>query len=109
MHNHRTLGQKKAAEQLIARILTAGYRISVYDGEEWAIKRNVDPLKIIDAMGNTDSDTLRLTKLGNVIGDGNIFLVWGNADDGSDLVSDYTATLEIDALIHAHWAERGDV
>ena len=110
MHNGITKGQMNAAEQLVARILNAGYRISVHDGEAWSIKRSDNYSAILDAMGETDADTLRLTKIGNVVGEGNIVLVWGNEDDGSDLISDYgPADGPIDELIRAHWKARGDL
>ena len=107
MHNSITIGQQTAATQLVERILAAGFTISVYDGEEYSISKSTDKAAILNAMGETDSDTLLLRH--PIGGKGTIFLVWGNADDGSDLVSDYSpATGTIDNLIHAHWEERGD-
>lgn len=109
MYHGVTIGQQRAAKQLVELILARGHRISVHDGEGWALKRSDDQDKILDAMGNTDSDTLRITRVGHVTGEGNIFLVWGNADDGSDLISDYTVNPEVEAIVKEHWRVRGDV
>lgn len=109
MYHGITLGQQRAAKQLVELILARGHRISVHDGEAWAIKRSDDQDKILDAMGNTDSDTLRITRVGHCTGEGNIFLVWGNATDGSDLISDYTVAPEVEAIVKEHWRVRGDV
>lgn len=112
MHDGITIGQRKAAEQLVERLLAASVLISVHDGGEWAIKRSNDKAAILDAMGNTDSDTLalRFPHDPGKAPTGSIFLVWGNTDDGSDLVSDYCpATGTVDDLIHAHWEARGDI
>lgn len=109
MYAGYTVGQREAADQLITRLLAASITISVYDGEAWAIKRSTDKAAILDAIGNIDQDVLKL-RFPHTEETGTITLVWGNADDGSDLVSDYCpATGTVDVLVHAHWEARGDI
>ena len=75
------------ARKCVRIILQSGYKISVYDGEEWALKRSSSFSEITSAMFSTEADLL-------VIRDnadkkiGSVYLVHGN---GSDIVSDYSS------------------
>lgn len=89
MYDKRPTQEVAACRRLVRNAIAKGYLVSVHDGEEWACKRSTDLATIMDALGNTDEDTIQLrctdgTKVGS------IYLVWGNAEDGSELVADYT-------------------
>ncbi len=87
--------ERRIAKKIVADALAAGYSVSVYDGEEWALKRSTDERAILAAMGSTDADSLRLRRAdGTSIG--TIDLVWGNDED---LVSDHAASEEMNAFI----------
>ena len=92
-------GEKRVCRKLVRAALNAGFVIGVHDGEAWAIKRSGDFAAIIDAAGNTEADILRLTKAGDTVGLGNISLVWGNDPSGEELIADYHAVPEIEALV----------
>jgi hypothetical protein len=84
------------ARRLIRNALAKGYSVSVYDGEEWALKRSTDRAAIIEALASTDCDTLRFRdNAGNVIG--SMLLIWGNDDD---LISDYSDNDAMNTLFH---------
>lgn len=76
-----TIAQEKtAAGKIIDRALAKGFLVSVYDGEEYAVKRSGKRAEIMGALQSTDSDTLRIRAAdGSQIG--SIFLVWGNSPE----------------------------
>lgn len=50
--------ENRIAKAAIAGLLAAGYFVSVYDGEEVALRRSRDAKAIFSAMGATDEETL---------------------------------------------------
>lgn len=92
---YATAGERNVARRLIRAALNAGYTVSVHDGEEWTVRRSTNAKAIKDALCTTDEDTLRLHAAdpSKTIGwhdAGSFHLIWGNADDGSELIADYT-------------------
>lgn len=92
---YATAGERKVARRLIKAALAAGYALSVDDGEEITVSRASKLKTIEDALCTTGEDTLQLyaadpSKTVGWHGAGRFYLVWGNADDGSELIADYT-------------------
>jgi hypothetical protein len=91
MYNERPNGEIKMARKFVKRLLADGLILSVYDGEEWAVKKSNDFSAIWDALGNTDSDTIvarENTEAATLVG--KFYLVWGNDPAGSELVADHS-------------------
>jgi hypothetical protein len=83
------------ARKLVRKALAAGYMVSVYDGEEYAVKRSTKFTKIVEALASTSDDVLVLrTADGTKVG--SVWLIWGN---GEDLISDYTDNEATNALV----------
>ena len=104
MFDYCTHGEAKAAKALIARILSAGCCISVNDsydgGGEWTVVKSEDFNEICEALNTTEGDMLSVRVInGERIGF--ISLIWGNDPDGSELVSDYSATARMESLCEA--------
>lgn len=79
----------KIERAIISRIvkdaLKLNYTVSVYDGEEWCLKRSSSYKEVMQSIQSTDMDTLNIRdNQGNKIG--SIWLVYGN--DGYDVVAD---------------------
>lgn len=92
---YATAGERKVARRLIKAALAAGYTIGVDDGEEMTVKRASKLKTIEDALCTTGEDTLQLyaadpSKTVGWFGAGRFYLVWSNADDGSELIAGYT-------------------
>ena len=87
---YTTQGERTVARRLVRAALAAGCEIDVNDGEEWTVKRATMWTPVSTALATTGEDTLRLI---DAKGDyaGSFYLIWGNADDGSELISDFTA------------------
>jgi hypothetical protein len=97
IHEYATIGEARVARKLVKAALDAGYTVSVYDGEEWTVKRARRMKTVMDALATTGEDTLRIRDAdGNPCG--SFYLVWGNADDGSELISDHTDNDACNAL-----------
>jgi hypothetical protein len=81
---------------LVGEALKRGFTVSVFDSEEWTVKKSSDKAEIVDALFTTDMDTLCLRRPdGSRIG--SVLLVYGN--DGPDVVSDYTCAPEIEEIM----------
>jgi hypothetical protein len=92
------------ALRLIDAGIAAGYSISVYEGEGWALERSTDRKTIMKALASTCMDRLYFftddgVRLGWVL------LVYGN---GEDLISDNIVCDEIEALLKVAQPEEVD-
>lgn len=52
--------KKPAYERLVRLALEKGYTISVWDGEEWAVKRGASAQEILDAIESVEEAELRI-------------------------------------------------
>lgn len=87
--------ERRIINKMVKDALAAGHSISVFDGEEWPVKRGTDYGKITAEIAATDETTLRfVTREGAVVG--SVLLVHGN---GAEVISDHSANPEIEALI----------
>ena len=97
---YTTQGERTVARKLVRAALAAKCAIDVNDGEEWTVYRATMWTPVSRALATTGEDTLRLRAAdGNYAGSFN--LIWGNADDGSELISDHTDN----ALCNSLWAQ----
>ena len=84
-----TVGERRIVTRIIAAAFQRGYTISVFDGEEWTLRRSTKRTAIEAALASTGEDSLRLRdKDGADVG--TIYLVWGNDPEGDELIADYT-------------------
>ena len=85
-----TKGEARIARKLIKAILARGLTVTVFDGEETTLARSKDSSAILAAMGTTDCDTLTAR---NDSGErvACFMLIYGNAEDGSELIADHSA------------------
>ena len=82
--------EQKIIGRAVADILNKGYRISLYDGGEFTVKRSTDLNLILNATQTTDRDMLKVYEGDSLIG--TIILIYGN--DGHDVIADYSLSLE---------------
>ncbi|MER8641018.1 hypothetical protein [Mesorhizobium sp. M1252] len=92
---HANITEKRIITAILKRALAAGYSVSVFDGEEWALRRSVDLEAITAECHATDETTLRFwDATRNQMG--SIWLVHGNEDD---VISDHTDNSPMAALV----------
>jgi hypothetical protein len=77
----------KAFKHLIKHALSMGCTVSVWDGEEWQVKRGTSYKAIVAAVESVDEATLRIRQLDAVIG-GALVSAYGLEDD--ETVMDYS-------------------
>jgi len=92
----------KAYEHLIDYALDFGFTISVWDGEEWQVKRSRDRAAIIEAVESVDQARLRIRDLSDeVVGVAQVS-AYGLADD--ETVMDHTVVDFFEAWAEAYEA-----
>jgi hypothetical protein len=97
-HRFTTAGERRTIANLLRVAFRKGYAISVYDGEEWTVKSSSNSDEITEALATTGEDTLKIyDKSGFPLG--KIYLIWGNAADGSELVADHNDEPAINELV----------
>lgn len=97
---YTTSGERGVATRLVRAAIHAGYTVSVYDGEEYTVKRSRRERQILDALASTEEDWLVIRNSG---GErlGFLRLIWGNDETGEELIADHTDRPEIEALANA--------
>jgi hypothetical protein len=84
------------ANKIVDDALATNYTISVYDGEDWCLKRSSNKAEIIEALNSTGWDQLKFRDSEGVYV-GVVALIWGNA--GWELISDYTVSPAMEDLL----------
>jgi hypothetical protein len=91
----------KAFKHLIKYALKAGHTVSVWDGEEWQVKRSTGYKVIIEAVESVEEAALRIRdNQGAVIVNSVSVQPFGLEDD--ETVVDYTVTPFMDAWEEAY-------
>jgi hypothetical protein len=88
--------ETQAASLLVDLILASGLSVSVFDGEEWTLKRSTSGTAIKAALDTTGEDYLSMHRVDGSKGGGWMQLVWGNS--APELVADYSANELMDAI-----------
>ncbi len=95
---HAAPGEALVARKLIRRILARGWLISVYDGEEYSVKRSNCESHILRNLCQTGLDDIFvMNSNGEYLG--RLMLVWGNDPDGSELIADHSVSDAITDLV----------
>lgn len=98
-HDYTTPGERGTATRLVRAALRAGYTVSVYDEEEWTVKRSDSEAVILPELASTETTTLRFRHNGATVG--SMLLIWGNDETGEELIADYTDNDAMQALCDA--------
>jgi len=84
-------GNEAATKKLIDIILrTPDHSITVQDEEEIVLRRSRDAGKIFSKLDTTSEDYLAIWSESQGKYIGTFVLIYDNADDGSEVISDYT-------------------
>lgn len=87
-------GEAQVAKAFIADMFAHGYKLAVYDGEEYALKASDSEADIIAAMGTTGEDHLFVIDPTKPKGERRVgwaFFVYGNA--ASEVINDHSGNL----------------
>lgn len=84
--------EKQIIQATIYALVSSGFQLSVFDGEETPIFRSTDMAEIFAAMKTTDEDYLFAYRIDNPAHHGWVRFVYGN--DDIEVINDYTTNLE---------------
>ncbi len=94
---------KAAVTKAIRAALRRNWTVSVWDSEEWTIKRGNNEAAILDACGNTDFENLRIRdSKGEIMG--TLVVIYGNGP--GETIADYTCCRDPENLTERdiNWA-----
>ena len=81
---------RQCAAALVSLCLKGGNTISVWDGEDFAIKRSSSKLDILKEMSSTGEDRLHVfDEHGNELG--RFYLIYNNGTSHMELIADHVA------------------
>lgn len=92
----------KAFKHLIKYALSAGHTVSVYDGEEWQVKRSTGYKAIVEAVESVDEAQLRIRDTQGAVVAWALVSAYGLADD--ETVMDWSDNAFTEA-----WSEAYDL
>lgn len=84
--------EAKIARKAVDSLLAAGYTVGVHDGEEVVVRRSTSVNEVMKALASVDEEHLLAYDPATGKRVGAIYLVYGN--DGTDVISDYSVSLE---------------
>lgn len=94
-----TPGERAAARRLVRAITSRSLTIKVWDGGDYALaEASSDPAKVMRHLGATSEEALWLYQNGKKAGW--FYLVWGNNDDGSEIVCDHAANEACESIFN---------
>ena len=100
LSKYATTGEARAARKLIRAALAEGWAISVNDGYETTVTRSTREKEIFDAMCSTGEDVITIHLQSGTRG-GVFWLIYGNDEDGSELIADHTDNENCERLVAA--------
>lgn len=84
--------EQQIMDLIVDAAFAAGYTVSVHDGEEVTVDKSTDKAEIFAACRTTGQDYLIFKNEGERVGQ--VSLIYGNGNNGMDLISDYSMSIE---------------
>ena len=89
-------GERVIVRKIVSDALEREWLASVFDGEEWTVRKSPNIDEIMESLGTTDEDQIVFRTIdGEKVGW--MYLVYGNSPE--EVVCDYTANEEMQGLI----------
>lgn len=90
--------EKTIVKKIVGSAIANGYKVSVWDGDEWACRFETDNGAIMASLFHTDIEHIHIDD-SNCQTVGRICLVYGN--NGYDVVADHTDSSRIDEILES--------
>lgn len=103
---YATPGERRIARKLISTLIQSGYVVDINDGEEWTVRGSVNKAELLEALATTGGDLVAFRRHGETRRLGWFNLIWGNAEDGSELLSDHSDNDTATAIYAATYGEQ---
>jgi len=90
-----TFNEQQIAKKIIEAMIAEGYSVRIHDGEGWACKSTKDASVAMAAIMSADEDMIHARKAvdGKMQTVGTVTLIYGNGNNGADVVSDCTENM----------------
>lgn len=79
--------ENRIIDCILSTVFAAGYEVSIFDGEEFILRRSSDVDTIKEALNSSGMDWLRVLKKDDPYQIGSILLIYNNGNDGLDLIA----------------------
>ena len=79
--------ENRIIDCILSTVFAGGYEVSIFDGEEFILRRSSDVTEIKEALNSTGLDWLRVLKKDDPYQIGSILLIYNNGNDGIDLIA----------------------
>lgn len=98
LDNYAGKHEAVTVRRIVRMALAKGWTISVFDGEEWTVKKSRDRMTVLKALASTGEDALRFRDAdGNSLG--TMTLIYQGGDNpGEEVVQDHSDTDAMNAL-----------
>ena len=93
------IADQKLASSLVAKVISDGHLISVFDSEDWCLSYSKDESEIFEALDSTGEDTIKVSVINSTQDSDNVcytdvgsfYLIWDNGSDEEPMIaiSDY--------------------
>lgn len=94
--DRRIAGEKAVVRAAVRNAIKLGHAVSVFDGEEWSVKRSTNEREVMAEIYATDMETLAFRKSdGELVG--KVWLVYGNS--ASEVMSDWSDSEAMDTIL----------
>jgi len=87
--------EKQVIFTLVNECMNRGYRVSIWDGGEWVLESSASKTRIMQNLGHSEEEVLRITEDGKLVG--KVLLVYGN--EPYYVISDHTSNPAMDELL----------
>lgn len=88
---YATASEAQAVTMLVSRLVNDGCQLSVFDGEEWVVRRSTSIIEVLSELSQTDMiESVRVRKDGVKIGE--IDLLFQGCSNAMEVVIDYQTT-----------------
>lgn len=93
--DRRIVAEKSVVRAIVRNAIKTGHTVSLYNGEEWAVKLSSSEREVMAEVYATDEETLKFRKDGKVIG--SVYLVYGNS--AGEVMADCSDCPEIESIL----------
>lgn len=91
----RIANEKMIIRKVVKNAISLGYTVSLFDSEEWTVKRSSNVAEVMEAVQSTEEDTLAFRKDGEHVG--SVWLIYGNS--ASEVMADWTDSEEMSRIL----------
>lgn len=91
--------ERRIVRAIVKDAIADGCDVSIYDGQEWMIKRANKITHVMGAIMATDSDNLEIRDAATGEYVGTVAFIYGNGSNGADVIADCTLGERMEKIV----------